>query len=684
MRKKNKFGKRCIGVCWGVTVAVLVSALASTTTFAQDRSVRVRASTAVTPVGSLPAPVIRLLEKGRSTPVSVDACAGQLALDAWGYRFDSPRLRCALAMSDEETRCRGRLSANGSGDVLIDIRSTSSALAITLDREGTQINLDVPAKAADLPVRIAAMPVQWLQPAISTLWPAAHFGAGKLDAQLRVHPGDEVVITGSLHGVGLSLDTDDGRIAAAGMGVTGDIDLHAKASRTAIRWNGRLQGGEWLLDPLYVAMPPRPVALTIDAVIEPAQWRIERLAWGDADVLSLEASALYRPGMVPSLAMLDVALSSSDLTDAGPRYLDSVLALAGLSGLELQGGADFRVELRDGLPDSMDLLLRNVSSADARQRFEVASLDGNLHWRQRGEAPASQLRFDAGGIYGVALGRGQMALASGNGEFRLASPARVQALGGVLQLAKLLWKPAFVTGSTAQFELGLDMRSLDIDRLGKLLGWPSFGGTLSGSMPSARYADGVMRFDGGLDMDMFDGRVRIDSLSVERPFGVAPTLAADLRLADLDLVPLTRSFGFGEISGRLEGHVNGLRLVDWAPVAFDADLHTSTTSRDKRRISQRAVNDLSSVGGSGIAGGLQARMLKVFDTFGYSRIGLKCRLENNVCHMGGLDSSATGYTIVEGSGLPRVSVIGHQREVDWPVLLKRLEAAADGQVPQVQ
>ncbi len=178
--------------------------------------------------------------------------------------------------------------------------------------------------------------------------------------------------------------------------------------------------------------------------------------------------------------------------------------------------------------------------------------------------------------------------------------------------------------------------------------------------------------------------MRIDSLSMERPFGVAPTLAADLRMSNLDLVPLTRSFGFGEISGRLEGHVNGLRLVDWAPVAFDADLHTSTTAKDKRRISQRAVNDLSSVGGSGIAGGLQAQVLKVFDTFGYARIGLKCRLENNICHMDGLDSSPGGYTIVEGSGLPRVSVIGHQREVDWPVLLARLQAAADGQTPQVQ
>jgi hypothetical protein len=49
----------------------------------------------------------------------------------------------------------------------------------------------------------------------------------------------------------------------------------------------------------------------------------------------------------------------------------------------------------------------------------------------------------------------------------------------------------------------------------------------------------------------------------------------------------------------------------------------------------------------------------------------------------GSDSSAGGYTIVEGSGLPRITVVGHQRRVDWPVLVSRLQAATAGQGPVV-
>jgi predicted membrane GTPase involved in stress response len=96
------------------------------------------------------------------------------------------------------------------------------------------------------------------------------------------------------------------------------------------------------------------------------------------------------------------------------------------------------------------------------------------------------------------------------------------------------------------------------------------------------------------------------------------------------------------------------------------------------------VNNLTAVGGGGIAGGLQGTVLKIFKTFGYKRIGLTCALKGDVCSMGGLGNAKDGYTIVEGSGLPRLTVVGHQREVDWPTLVRRLQAATEGSGPVVR
>src|SRR5690606_6678059 len=146
---------------------------------------------------------------------------------------------------------------------------------------------------------------------------------------------------------------------------------------------------------------------------------------------------------------------------------------------------------------------------------------------------------------------------------------------------------------------------------------------------------------------------------------------------------LTEVLDFGSISGRLDGRIEGLRLVDWQPVAFDARLLTDRTRGVPQRISQRAAQNISSVGDASFANSLQGRLIALFDDFGYSQLGISCRLRNTVCEMGGLRSGSNTFTIVAGAGLPRLTVIGHNRLVDWPVLVERLADVAGGDVKPV-
>jgi len=126
--------------------------------------------------------------------------------------------------------------------------------------------------------------------------------------------------------------------------------------------------------------------------------------------------------------------------------------------------------------------------------------------------------------------------------------------------------------------------------------------------------------------------------------------------------------------------VDGLRLVDWSATAFDAELHTVARRSVRQRISQRAVQDISSIGDAAFMHSLQSRLIGLFDEFRYRRIGIACRLHNQVCRMSGLSPIGTGFTIIEGAGLPRLNVIGFNREVDWPTLIERVMDAAGGDV----
>ena len=81
----------------------------------------------------------------------------------------------------------------------------------------------------------------------------------------------------------------------------------------------------------------------------------------------------------------------------------------------------------------------------------------------------------------------------------------------------------------------------------------------------------------------------------------------------------------------------------------------------------------------GLGNSLQAQALKLFDDFGYRRIGISCKLAEQVCDMDGLGSAGNGFIIVQGSGLPRLTVVGYNRRVDWPTLVERLTAVTQGE-----
>lgn len=590
--------------------------------------------------------------------------------------------RCALQRESAESwACTGPVTlddaATGKLAAQIGLRIRDGYAQLEIAHGEAHATVQIPW-SAQVPVKatLGAIPVAWMDRLAKRYWPDGRPAGGRLGADIELAPDGTIGARYRLSD--LAFDSHDGSIAGDRLDVAGSLDVHAGTQRLEIR--GELRGGEVLVGPFYAKWPHTPIRFLLDAHAGTSgAWVVRRFDWDDPGVLALHANATLDPKAADPLQRLDIELDRAVLPAAADRYAATWLAAEGYGDLALSGTFGATIGFDGKGVDRVALRFDAVDARDAAGRFGVRGIDGAIDWSVRGTGPGTRLAWDAAQLYRVELAPGTLAFTSQNGVLALAGPSDIGVFGGRLVLQQLALRPR--ADAAERFGAGFALVDIDLSRLSAAFGWPAFAGTLGGAVPHIGYADEVLALDGGLLLNVFDGTVNVTRMRLERPFGIAPSLAADVAISDLDLEELTGVFSFGEITGRLDGRIDALRLLDWKPVAFDASLRGDSGGR----ISQRAVGSLSAVGGAGIGGGIQGMALKLFDTFGYARLGLDCRLADNVCHMDGIGrASGNGYTIVEGSGLPRIHVVGFQHDVDWPTLVARLVAATQGQGPEIR
>jgi hypothetical protein len=375
----------------------------------------------------------------------------------------------------------------------------------------------------------------------------------------------------------------------------------------------------------------------------------------------------------------EAALQATDIRfpAAYTTYLQLLLATTPFNQLTATGDAELQLQLQGNQPTQLNLTVRNLDFSDAARSLKVEGVNSELHWSAglTGPPRPSWLSWENSQGWGITGARTRLEFVVQDHDFRLVQPARLPFFDGALRINTLVAENIGSDTMTGTFDAVIE--PISMAPIAKALGLPEFSGQLSGRLPGLTYKDKVLSLQGNVEAEMFDGRVVASNLRVREPLGAWPRLYADIVGRNLDLELITRTFEFGSITGRLDVDLTGLETFNWTPVSFDLVMATPKGDRSKHRISQRAVQNLSDIGGGGggVASALQSGMLKFFDDFGYDRIGLSCRLRNDVCQMAGAGPAKGGFYIVKGRGLPRIDIIGNNQRVDWPRLMTQVSEA---------
>lgn len=501
---------------------------------------------------------------------------------------------------------------------------------------------------------------------------------GKLDGTLRV--------SGSASGV--SAVAADVQLAEVGFsdasGLHAAEKLRGTVRFTAARkaalwtWQGDIawQSGDLFWQPLYLG---GSVSRSLSAAgsFDGAFLRVEQAAIEQAEAGRVQLAALWdmKRGALTECTVRgdNLALDRLFADYARPFLGEGVLAES-----SLYGHADLEWQYRGGATQALRLSLRDGGIADAQRRFALLGVNSTIDW-QRDAPREAEIAFAGGALLGVPLGGGQWQVEMRGMDFGVAQGV-LPVFDGRLELRDFRLQRK---DDAWHWQFAASLGNISMEKFSEAAGWPKMLGTLAGSIPLVSYDGDEINVDGTLLFNVFNGTVAATQLRLVDPFGRAPRLLGSLSMRELDLDMLTRTFSFGSMQGRIDADVNNLELQNWRPARFDARIFSSPGTYP-RKISQKAVQNISALGGAGAAAAIQRSYLRFFENFGYDRIGWSCRLRNGVCAMGGVDNGNGGaYAIVKGGGIPAITVMGYNRNVSWDELITRLKRVTQGNMQAV-
>lgn len=457
----------------------------------------------------------------------------------------------------------------------------------------------------------------------------------------------------------------------AGENVTANMQIKANQIAKAWHWQADIDwsSGEVFWQPFYFANGGHQ--LQAKGVLNDKVINIEdaKLSLAKVGTLNLNAELLRPDNRIKNL---NASTNTVDLAILYPLILKPLLDKTAVNNLEMAGQGSLNLTMRDGEMKTAHLKLQQADVEDKNGRFGLYKINADLPW-DYDAAKTLKLAYAGGHLLKVPLGKTD--ITAGLNRYSLTAAAiNLPILDGGLNLKDV---SAVWLDKEWHWHLRANIAPISMEDLSRSLELPTMQGKVAATIPLVTYSGGLLVTDGDMRFDLFDGTITVNNLAMQTPLGVTPRLTGNLEMRNLDLGTLTRTFSFGAIEGKLDGDVKDLRLANWKPVNFDAAFYSSP-GRYTKKISQRAVENISSLGGAGAAAAIQRSVLRFFDDFNYAKLGLSCKLRNDHCEMDGVESTSQGYVIVKGSGIPSITVLGYNRSVSWGELLERIKRVTEG------
>jgi len=568
-------------------------------------------------------------------------------------RFNSPRLNFSFLISKAKTQFTINQFKLLSG--ILNLQANLKKDQWTMQLKGKKITLKL---------------VQQL------LFPTHKLSSGSIDLTLNAdgqgmqpkHIGASVTFNQ------LSLQSKDGKKATENL----TLKTTLKAIKNKQRWYWQQQSifrqGNLYFEPLYLENKNTLIRLKTQGSFDLANQQItlDEVQFTHPQIATIDAYARIELKPKFNIISAKAYVQIESLEQLSKIYLNSITETTTLEGLMLVGSIDAGISVSNNQAEKAYLTTEKLQFKDPKQHFNLHDGVIILNWsKDKDFKKSSSISWRQLDLYSIPLPRSYFNLLLRDKQISLLKPVNMPLLGGNIQINKFDWQA--MKDNSPNVVFAGKIQSLSLEKLTETLGIKSLSGDISGDIPGVHFEAGKLSLEGDLKINLFGGEININQLAVSGLSTDFSQFYSDIAVTDLDLDLLTQKFESGGMKGKLSGFVRELYMENWQPIQFYAWMGTEDDDDSEHQISQKAVENLASIGGGGAVDFVSRIILGMFDNFDYDKMGLGCYLHQGVCQLMGAEAAGTrGYYIVKGGGLPRIDVMGYNTRIDWDVLWKRL------------
>jgi len=529
---------------------------------------------------------------------------------------------------------------------------------------------------------------------------AAAFHLIPSDWNIKVHDSIQINVTGPRTGpwqVKAKLSFDDlvfqnkdgsimGEKVSLGTGIEGAVDL--KRSRMTFAADIEAQAGEALYDRYYLNLKRNPIVASCNGTCDLQKRLIElsRLRFDLTGILPLEIRGFLKQGPSKTNADFTVILPKVPLTPIVHHFLQEPYKTEKpfLATLETEGtvSAQFRI---NGFQDAWQVKGRlgwlggNFSLPEKGIALKGILVDMPV-WYRTGVAktPVKTLsgKLEVESITIPLLPKQPLSILLDAGPNRISveSPTVIQVPGGDFRLGSVQVEKLFGPDFTIHTRLEFDEIKLQ-PLLSKIWMRP-LAGALTGTLNPIRYENHALTTQGELKAEVFEGKIILSDLRASGIFTSAPVFKLNVKLEDLLLSEMTTDTAFGKIEGVLKGQLRDFEIAYGQPQRFNLLLETVQKKGISQKISVKAVENISQIGGGQSPFmGLAGAFVSFFKKFPYEKIGIRANLENDVFTVNGtIREGGTEYLVKRGS-FSGVNVINQNPDnrISFKDMVKRIK-----------